>query len=95
MSDSISVGKVANAAHLEELKKTITVDTLHKDEALKVLANYQGDETWTEEEEKKLTRKIDRRLLSILCITYGLQYYDKAMLSQAVRCVVMFWLLQC
>jgi hypothetical protein len=95
MSDSISVGKDANAAHLEELKKTITVDTLHKDEALKVLANYQGDETWTEEEEKKLTRKIDRRLLSILCITYGLQYYDKAMLSQAVRCVVMFWLLQC
>lgn len=95
MSDSISVGKDANAAHLEELKKTITVDTLHKDEALKVLANYQGDETWTEKGEKKLTRKIDRRLLSILCITYGLQYYDKAMLSQAVRCVVMFWLLQC
>lgn len=95
MSDSISVAKDANAAHLEELKKTITVDTLHKDEALKVLASYQGDETWTEEEEKKLTRKIDRRLLSILCITYGLQYYDKAMLSQAVRCVVMFWLLQC
>ena len=90
MSDSISVGKDANAAHLEELKKTITVDTLHKDEALKVLANYQGEETWTEEEEKKLTRKIDRRLLSILCITYGLQYYDKAMLSQAVRFIVIY-----
>jgi hypothetical protein len=85
MSDTISDVKDANAAHLEELKKTITVDTLHNDEALKVLAAYQGDETWTEEEEKKLTRKIDQRLLSILCITYGLQYYDKAMLSQAVR----------
>ena len=84
MSDSISGDKDTNAAHLEELKKTITVDTLHNDEALKVLAAYQGEETWTEEEEKKLTRKIDRRLLSILCITYGLQYYDKAMLSQAV-----------
>ena len=95
MSDSISVGKDANAAHLEELKKTITVDTLHKDEALKVLANYQGEETWTEEEEKKLTRKIDRRLLSILCITYGLQYYDKAMLSQAVRWVIVCWHVQC
>lgn len=82
--ESISVGKDTNAAQLEELKKSITVDTLHNDEALKVLANYQGDETWTAEEEKKLTRKIDRRLLSILCITYGLQYYDKAMLSQAV-----------
>lgn len=88
MSESISVGKDTNAAHLEELKKTITVDTLHNDEALKVLANYQGEETWTADEEKKLTRKIDRRLLSVLCITYGLQYYDKAMLSQAVRCAI-------
>jgi hypothetical protein len=49
-----------------------------------VLANYNGDTEWTAQEEKKLTRKIDRRLLSILCITYGLQYYDKSMLSQAV-----------
>lgn len=77
-TEPIDIGKDTNAAQLEELKKTITVDTLHKDEGLKVLANYQGDETWTAEEEKRLTRKIDRRLLSILCITYGLQYYDKA-----------------
>lgn len=59
MSDSISVEKDANTAYLEELKKTIRVDTLHKDEGLKVLADYQGEETWTEEEEKKLTGKID------------------------------------
>ena len=90
MSESINGAKDANAAHVEDLKKTITVDTLHNDEALKVLANYQGEETWTAEEEKKLTRKIDRRLLSILCITYGLQYYDKAMLSQAVRCIAVY-----
>lgn len=83
--ETIDPGEDTNATHLEELKKSITVDTLHNDEALKVLANYQGEETWTAEEEKKLTKKIDRRLLSILCITYGLQYYDKAMLSQAVR----------
>jgi hypothetical protein len=76
--ETIDVGEDTNATHLEELKKSITVDTLHNDEALKVLANYQGEETWTAEEEKKLTKKIDRRLLSILCITYGLQYYDKA-----------------
>jgi len=73
------------ATTLEDLKKTATVDTIHNDEALKVLAAYAGDEEWTEQEEKKLRRKIDRRLLTILCITYGLQYYDKAMLSQAVR----------
>jgi len=82
-TEPLEIGKDTNATQLEELKKTITVDTLHNDEGLKVLANYQGDETWTAEEEKRLTRKIDRRLLSILCVTYGLQYYDKAMLSQA------------
>ena len=67
-----------------DLQKTDAIDTLHNDEALKVLAQYSGDEHWQPSEEKKLVRKIDRRLLSILCITYGLQYYDKAMLSQAV-----------
>jgi hypothetical protein len=70
---------------LDELKPTATIDTLHNDEALKVLARYGGDQEWSEKEEKKLRHKIDRRLLSILCITYGLQYYDKAMLGQAVR----------
>lgn len=70
---------------LDDLKKSITVDTVHNDEALKVLATYAGSETWEPSEEKKLVRKIDRRLVSILCVTYGLQYYDKAMLSQAVR----------
>ena len=69
---------------LEELKQQLTVDTLHGDEANKILLNYTGEVTWTPEEEKKLLRKIDIRLLTILCLTYGLQYYDKAMLSQAV-----------
>lgn len=68
----------------EELKEVTTVDTVHRDEALKVLAQYAGDRAWTAEEEKTLTRKIDRKLIPLLCITYGLQYYDKAMLSQAV-----------
>jgi hypothetical protein len=56
-----------------DLEKTNTVDTLHNDEALRVLARHGSDETWTPEEEKKVQRKIDRRLLPILCITYGLQ----------------------
>lgn len=70
---------------LEELRKSTTVDTIHNDEAVKVLAAYAGDEHWTPEEEKKVVRKIDRKLLFLLILTYGLQYYDKAMLSQAVR----------
>jgi hypothetical protein len=68
----------------DEPTGTKTVDTLHQDEALKVLARYAGEEAWTAGEEKKLVRKIDRKLITLLCITYGLQYYDKAMLSQAV-----------
>lgn len=68
---------------LEELKNPAVVDTVHQDEALRVLLQYNGDETWTPEEEKKLVRRIDKKLLTLLIITYGLQYYDKAMLSQA------------
>lgn len=66
------------------LKETKSVDTIHNDEALKVLTAYIGDQTWTDEEEKKVRRKVDWRLMPVLCLTYGLQYYDKAMLSQAV-----------
>ncbi|KAF7562910.1 hypothetical protein G7046_g1237 [Stylonectria norvegica] len=36
-----------------------------------------------EETSKRLLRKIDRRLMPVLCFTYALQYYDKAILSQA------------
>lgn len=60
------------------------VDTVHHDEALKVLETYEGNQEWTEQEEGKLRRKLDWKLLPVLCLTYGLQYYDKAMLSQAV-----------
>lgn len=60
------------------------MDTVHTDEAMKVLANYTGEQEWTEEEEKKLRRKVDWKLLPIMCMTYTLQYYDKAMISQAV-----------
>lgn len=39
---------------------------IHNDEAVRVIALYAGDESWTEQEEKKLRMKPDRRLLSIL-----------------------------
>lgn len=69
---------------VEALQKTTTVDTVHDDVAVRVLNAYGGDRAWTAREEKQLVRKIDRRLLSIVVTTYGLQYYDKAMLAQAV-----------
>ncbi|KEF54825.1 uncharacterized protein A1O9_09267 [Exophiala aquamarina CBS 119918] len=59
------------------------VDTVHTDEAMKVLAAYSGNQHWTAQEEKKVRTKIDRRLLPILVVTYALQYYDKTMISQA------------
>lgn len=68
-------------------QKPVLVDTIHNDEALVVLAGYTGDLHWEPMEEKKLRRKIDKRLLSILCITFALQYYDKAMIGQAVSTI--------
>ena len=76
--------------HVDSIEETVAeakkagIDTVHQDEAMKVLATYDGDLHWTPEEEKVLLRKIDFRLMPILILTYGLQYYDKAMLAQAV-----------
>lgn len=69
----------------EETQHTKMIETVHNDEAVKVLATYRGANTWEDAEEKRLRRKLDWKLMPILCLTYGLQYYDKAMLSQAVR----------
>jgi hypothetical protein len=71
-------------AMMEQCKPTDPVDTLHNDEGLRVLAEYDGDTTWDPSEEKRLVRKIDWRLLPIMCGTYALSYYDKVMISQAV-----------
>lgn len=79
----ISADDKPRSTSIEDLRKTTTIDTLHNDEAVKILATYAGDEHWDPIEEKRVVRKIDRRLLPLLILTYGLQYYDKAMLSQA------------
>ena len=86
MSDSEKNASLQQAENAVEDSKPANqnVDTVHQDEALKVLENYAGEKEWTPQEEKKLSRKIDWRLMPVLCMTYGLQYYDKAMLSQAV-----------
>lgn len=71
-----------SSSNVEECEESI--DTVHNDEALKIIMRYSGPQSWTAEEEKHLVRRIDRRLMTILCVTFGLQYYDKQMLSQAV-----------
>lgn len=50
-------------------KQGTEVDTVHQDEAMKVLEAYGGDEAWTDAEEKKLRRKIDWSLMPVLCAT--------------------------
>ncbi|KAK2055323.1 allantoate permease [Colletotrichum caudatum] len=76
-------GHLEGLKHLADIKPIAIIDTVHNDEALKVLEEFAGDHEWTEQEEGVLRRKIDWKLMPVLCMTYGLQYYDKAMLSQA------------
>lgn len=80
-SEEKNIDSPLDVSDVEEIKR---LDTVQNDEALKVVGQYGGDETWTEDEEKGVLKKIDRALMPILCITYGLQYYDKSMLGQAV-----------
>ncbi|KIV97341.1 hypothetical protein PV10_01103 [Exophiala mesophila] len=82
-AQDIQQERAASPTSEPEIKKEIKVDTVHNDEAMKVLANYDGEQEWTAEEEKIVRRKIDKKLLPILCLTYALQYYDKGMISQA------------
>ncbi|KAL4821219.1 major facilitator superfamily domain-containing protein [Aspergillus spinulosporus] len=82
--DSLSDKGNGKADHIENTtEQPAAIDTTHTDEAMKVLARYTGAESWQPSDEKRLVRKVDWRLLPLLCLTYGLQYYDKAMLSQA------------
>ncbi|PGH19176.1 hypothetical protein AJ80_04145 [Polytolypa hystricis UAMH7299] len=73
--DSVSDDVHVSARKVDDLEKKATVDTVHHDEALKVLPNYTGDETWAEKEEKHLLRKFDRRLLPLLYLTCGLHVW--------------------
>ena len=57
-----------NHEGLSEAKEVQTLDALHN-EALRILANQQENETWSTMEEKKLLRKIDFRLMPILWLT--------------------------
>lgn len=90
-------GPKSDRIHLETAESTVTepsakvekVDTVHNDEAVIVLASYDGDQTWSKEEEKKLLRKIDRRMLPILVCTFGLTFYDKVLLAHAVSKILL------
>lgn len=73
----------ARAPAFEEKPKA-NIDNIRNDAAVNVLEQYTGNLEWSDVEEKHLVRKIDRKLMPLMFLTYGLQYYDKSMLSQAV-----------
>ncbi|KAM3417490.1 hypothetical protein BST61_g5734 [Cercospora zeina] len=74
-------------AEVDQLHLRLDVLLNPDDEAAKILINYSSANphltSWTEDEENRLKRKVDFRLMPILCLIYGMQYYDKAMISQA------------
>ncbi|KAH9900158.1 MFS general substrate transporter [Xylariomycetidae sp. FL2044] len=54
------------------------------DEALKLVAAHEGESlVLSADEAKRLLRKIDRNMMPLLCIVYGLNYLDKTTLSYA------------
>ncbi|KAI4867342.1 MFS general substrate transporter [Hypoxylon rubiginosum] len=57
------------------------VDNSDPDEALKLVAGEAV--VLTPEDEKRLLRKIDRNMMPLLCVVYGLNYLDKTTLSYA------------
>lgn len=76
----------------EPLERTIkaysSVDSHHHDDATQIIETYiaqGGAQEWAEFEEKRLRRKIDWRLVPVLCFTLFLQFYDKNIIAQAVR----------
>lgn len=59
-------------------------DSNDGDAALKAMQDLNGETiVITEEDEKRVLRKIDWHLMPMLCIVYGLNYLDKTTLSYA------------
>lgn len=59
-------------------------DSNDGDAALNAIKDLNGETTViTEEDEKRVLRKIDWHLMPMLCIVYGLNYLDKTTLSYA------------
>jgi hypothetical protein len=70
---------------VEQVKPGQATGSLHQSEAPTTSILQHGQQGWMPQEERSLIRRLDRTLLPLLVVSYGLQYYDKAMLSQAVR----------
>ena len=92
MSEIKQTSTTASSADVEktsgDLPKAIDASSMRKhidnndpDDALKLV----GGEVvvLTPEDERRLLKKIDRNMMPLLCIVYGLNYLDKTTLSYA------------
>jgi hypothetical protein len=74
-SDSVHDGELTEVRAQRGVKADIALDFLEK----------QGDApvTYTEDQYKKVLRKIDWRLMPLMFTSYMIQYMDKSVLPQA------------
>lgn len=70
-------------SHQQDMSVIKHADKNDADEAYKVFVAQGEVVALTPEEERKLLRKIDRNLLPLLCVVYGLNYLDKTTVSYA------------
>lgn len=82
-SDGVSIEKQNVEITVDKLEKEFDEDTEIRDKAFAILKGHLEDE-YTEEENAKVRRKIDWRILPLITLVYGMNYVDKAALSWAV-----------
>ncbi len=73
--DSIAAEAIENAAQPATSNFTMTEKIHDGDDALQFL--QQGQEPYDKQEEKRVLRKIDFRMVTLMLITNGFQFIDK------------------
>ncbi|KAL7425033.1 hypothetical protein Q5752_000721 [Cryptotrichosporon argae] len=74
-----------DAKYVEDEKAVgLDVDVVPADELVEAQEMIRAEHEFTEDEYKRLMRKVDFALMPLLMITYGLQYSDKGSLSSGV-----------
>jgi hypothetical protein len=84
MHDYCIEAPLPTSKEVEQVKPERATGSLHQSEATTTSVLHHEQQGWMPQEEQNLIRRLDRVLLPLLVVSYGLQYYDKAMLSQAV-----------
>lgn len=73
--DSMTAEGIENVAHRATSNFTMTEKITDGDDALQFL--QQGQEAYDKQEEMRVLRKIDFRMVTLMLITNGFQFIDK------------------